>query len=528
MRELVSLRNCERVLLVILAQRALSGAWSQFRRLGVRGVYKQAIGAIMRGAQAAVPGVSGIVEAEKTKALAGLEKDLLGDGDADALVAMPAKGLPAKEVELKVTTLRGKEASKSAGEKRWGGIYHEQESELTGLQARVWAACNCTNALYPGVFPSLRKFEAELVSMVLGIVHGHEVGAAGLLSSGGTESVLLAALAYREQGRLRGIARPQIIASLSAHPAILKACHYFGMDLIKVAPDPNTFTLRADLVRPHLTSSTVAIYSSAPSFSHGVVDPIEELGALATEKGIGLHVDNCLGGFLLSFLQKEGLFTKPWDFAVPGVTSISIDVHKYGCSSKGASVVAFRDAALRALTYVPSSEGCEGLYVTPTLQGSRSGAVIAAAWATVVNVGDDGYRHIARDLHGAHLRLKREVAAMKGIRLCVDADLAQVPICGDDGVDVYALATLMEKRGWGVFTGQKPPTLTIPVGEQTPKHLDAMIEDLRSSLDFLLANPDTKPEGNAAVYGAAAAIPDELLDDILRGYVDVLMKVKPA
>ena len=109
MRELVSLRNCERVLLVLLAQRALSGAWSQFRRLGVRGVYKQAIGAIMRGAQAAVPGVSGIVEAEKTKALAGLEKDLLGDGDADALVAMPAKGLPAKEVELKVTTLRGKE-----------------------------------------------------------------------------------------------------------------------------------------------------------------------------------------------------------------------------------------------------------------------------------------------------------------------------------------------------------------------------------------------------------------------------------
>ena len=103
-----------------------------------------------------------------------------------------------------------------------------------------------------------------------------------------------------------------------------------------------------------------------------------------------------------------------------------------------------------------------------------------------------------------------------------------MPICGDDGVDVYALATLMEKRGWGVFTGQKPPTLTIPVGEQTPKHLDAMIEDLRSSLDFLLANPDTKPEGNAAVYGAAAAIPDELLDDILRGYVDVLMKVKPA
>ena len=472
-----------------------------------------------------MPGVSGIVEAEKTKALAGLEKDLLGDGDADALVAMPAKGLPAKEVELKVTTLRGKEASKSAGEKRWGGIYHEQESELTGLQARVWAACNCTNALYPGVFPSLRKFEAELVSMVLGIVHGHEVGAAGLLSSGGTESVLLAALAYREQGRLRGIARPQIIASLSAHPAILKACHYFGMDLIKVAPDPVRSRCAPTSCAP-TSSSTVAIYSSAPSFSHGVVDPIEELGALATEKGIGL-ARRQLPRRLPPLLPPEGGALHEAVGLCGARRHLDLD--------RRPQVRVLEQGRVRRR--LPRCEPARA-HVRAVVGGVRGAVRDADAAGLALGRGDrrgvgDGRQRRRRRLPPHRARPPRRPPPPEtrsgrpvGIRLCVDADLAQVPICGDDGVDVYALATLMEKRGWGVFTGQKPPTLTIPVGEQTPKHLDAMIEDLaRPSTS---CSPTRTPSPRAAVYGAAAAIPDELLDDILRGYVDVLMKVKPA
>ena len=194
------------------------------------------------------------------------------------------------------------------------------------------------------------------------------MGAAGLLASGGTEAVLLAALAYREQGRKRGITRPQIVCGVSAHPAIVKACSYFGIELVKVALDPTTMRLTARNVRPFLTRRTVAIYASAPCFSFGAVDEIEELGKLAKSRGVGLHVDCCLGGVLLSFMQREGLFKPPWDFVVPGVTTISVDLHKYGYASKGASVTAFRDPALRRLTYVPSADGCEGLYVTPTLQ----------------------------------------------------------------------------------------------------------------------------------------------------------------
>jgi sphinganine-1-phosphate aldolase len=265
----------------------------------------------------------------------------------------------------------------------------------------------------------------------------------------------------------------------------------------------------------------------APSFAHGVVDDIEGLSALALAHGIGLHVDNCLGGFLLSFLSSQRLFDKPWDFALAGVTSISVDVHKYGFATKGSSVVCYRDDALRRTTYIPSSDGCEGLYVTPTLQGSRGGGVMAAAWATLVHMGEDGYAKAARTIHETHGRVKECVKQTRGLRLATDADLAVVPICGD-GLDVYALATLLEKRGWNFFTGQKPAALSIAIGDQTIDHLDTLLADLKECTAYLLKNPKTKADGMAAVYGSAAALPDEVLEGVLRGYVDIKMRVKPA
>ena len=517
----------ERLLLIILLQHVLREMLSCWRREGLVGLYKHVVGGAFAFASAVVPGVASTVAKEVDAVLAGLEKDLHGDGDLHALLEIPRKGWSSDEVERKACALLDAEVAKANG-KKWAGIYHAGGSELSRLQGRVWSAFVDTNTLYPTVFPSLRKFEAEIVSMTLSIVHGHEVGACGLLASGGSEAILLAALAYREFARVRGMnGKPQIICSLSAHPALLKACHYFGIELIKVAIEPETMQLRAAAVAQHITPRTVAIYASAPSFSHGVVDPIEELGALAVSRNIGLHVDNCLGGYLLSYMQREGLYSAPFDFAVRGVTSMSVDVHKYGCANKGASVACFRDPALRRATYVPSAEGCEGLYVTPTLQGSRSGATIAAAWATIVHLGDDGYARMARDITACHTKIKANVRAMAPLRLCCDADATVVPICSD-GINVYALASLLEERGWGVFTGQKPPTLTIPVGEQTPAYVDDLLADLRECLAYLIAHPECKASGNAAVYGAAAKMPSELLETILRGYVDIKMSVKPA
>jgi sphinganine-1-phosphate aldolase len=201
--------------------------------------------------------------------------------------------------------------------------------------------------------------------------------------------------------------------------------------------------------------------------------------------------------------------------------------HRYGYASKGASVCTFRDAALRRRTYVPCVDGCEGLYVTPTLQGSRSGATIAAAWATLVHMGEAGYREQARVITDAHETIKAAVRDTPGVRLCGDPTLAMVSVCGEDGLNVYVLATLLERRGWGLFTGQNPPTLGIPVGERTPHLLEALLSDLRGCVEHLRANPQTKAEGNPAVYGATATIPEPILEDVLRGYVDLKLRVKP-
>lgn len=507
----------------------LVSVFSLWRRVGLHGVYKRFVGSVLGLLQSTVPGVGALVQQQVKNELAGIEKDMLGEGDPDALLELPAAGCSASQVLARTERLRKSDTFFEQHGKQWGGIYHHAESELTTLQGKVWADYNTSNALYPQCFQSLRRYEAELISMTIGVVHGHEAGCVGLLTSGGTESVLIAALSYREYGRkVRGITHPQIICGLSAHPAIVKACHYFGIELVKAPLDPKTMQLRASAVKPLLTSRTVAIYASAPSFSFGCVDAIEELGALAQSHGCGLHVDNCLGGYLLSFMSREGRFARKWDFAVPGVTTMSIDLHKYGYASKGVSVVAFRDPELRSLTYVPSADGCEGLYVTPTLQGSRGGAVMAVAWATLVHTGEAGYRRSANEITDATEALKAAISKIPNLELCGDPTCAVVPICGKNGTNVYALSSLMDKRGWGCFTGQKPATLAIPVGEHTPDHLQKLISDLKESAAYLAAHPDTKPTGNAAVYGAAASIPDEILEAVLRGYVDVKLTVKKA
>jgi sphinganine-1-phosphate aldolase len=262
--EICYLTLLEHAIVFFVVQRTLSDTTALVRREGLGGLYKRTAGVILSFAKAAIPGVSGLVAGEEKKALADLEKDLLGEGDPDAMPTMPAEGFSVKEVERRVMKMQAEEVA-AAGGKKWAGIYHESHGALDALQSRVWSAYASTNALYPGVFPSLRKFEAEIVSMVLGIVHGHECGAVGLLASGGTESVLLAALAYRQAGRAKGIARPRIIACISCHPAITKAAAYFDFELVKVPYDPKTLRMVPEHVKPYINGSTVAIYASAPS-----------------------------------------------------------------------------------------------------------------------------------------------------------------------------------------------------------------------------------------------------------------------
>lgn len=360
--------------------------------------------------------------------------------------------------------------------------------------------------------------------MCVSLLHGGEE-ACGLLTSGGTESILLAILGYRELAKSRGIENPEVICCSSAHPALDKACHYFGLKLRKTQADPKTYTLDLKAVTPLINSNTIAIYASAPSFPHGTVDDIEAIAKVTKKHNIGLHVDNCLGGFYLSGLQATGIFKRKFDFAVDGVTSISIDIHKYGYAPKGASVVVFSTKELRRMTIHPVTDGLT-LYVTPTLQGSRGGGVIAAAWATMMYYGADGYISSATKLHELKTKVEKEIEKIPGIRLGVTSDLAVIPIMSDD-FDIYSLSTLMEKRGWSVFTSQNPPMMQLCYGEQHYRVIDSWIQDLKECAEYIRSNPNVEVVGEAAVYGAAKVLPDEILGDVLKSYIEVKMKVKP-
>lgn len=510
----VWLRLLEKVIFLTLMGRL-------FRRIGqqglMRALVKPILSHIIAGARR-VPGVKGQVNAEVQKEVDTIEKNMLGDGDAEAIVALPQKGLTAEEVKQRIVALKAADLAKVAAHP-WAGIYHPSGTGLGELQLSAIGAFHETNALYPGIFPALRKMEAEAVSMALSLVHGK----CGLLASGGTESVMIATLAHRERGRLRGIEDPEVICCRTAHPAIDKACHYFGLRLIKLEQGPRQ-ELEPSAVRAALTSNTVLVYASAPTFPHGIVDPIEELGALCKEKDVGLHVDNCLGGIYLSFLQKLGHFKRKFDLSVPGVTSMSVDLHKYGGASKGASVVAFADTELRRLTYVPVA-GIE-FYVTATMQGSRGGGPVAAAWATLMHVGESGFKSQAERLWSVHEKVSRGISDIKGLKLLLTSDACIVPIAGD-GVDIYAVTSQMEKRGWNLFTAREPSCMCLCYGEQHVESADSFLSDLRSSTEHVLANPKEKVKGEAAVYGAASVLPDDVLMEVMRSYCDIKMTVKP-
>ena len=244
------------------------------------------------------------------------------------------------------------------------------------------------NALQRDMCPSATKFEAEIIAMTLDVLHGEAVEgteAAGLVTTGGTGSILHAMVAYREWGRQeRGIDRPNIVKPETAHPAFDKACHLFGIE-VRVAPvDPQSTLVDVDRVADLVDGSTVAVIGSACNYGYGTVDPMAALSDLALDRGVGLHVDGCLGGFLLPFGQRLGIDIPVFDFRLPGVTTISADTHKYGYALKGTSVLSFRDKALRNAQYFFLTDWSGGKYCSPGMEGSRSGGLLASTWAAMV------------------------------------------------------------------------------------------------------------------------------------------------
>jgi glutamate/tyrosine decarboxylase-like PLP-dependent enzyme len=343
--------------------------------------------------------------------------------------------------------------------------------------------------------------------MAGGLLHGPAT-TVGTVTSGGTESILCAVAAYRDRARRKKpwIVWPELVVPATIHPAFDKAAHYFGVKLVKVPVGPD---FRADVraMAKAISWRTIGICASAPQYAHGVVDPIAELAALASENGLPMHVDACVGGFILPWLEQLGRPIPPWDFRNAGVTSISADLHKFGYAAKGASVLLWRSIEDMRHQIFVATDFPGGIYATPTLLGTRPGGPIAAAWATLQSLGAEGYLALATQAADAADRLRAGIAAIPGLAVLGTPHATIVSYAALGGIDVYALADRLEARGWTVDRQQRPASIHLTVTANHGPIVDEYLKDLRAALDELRADPSLAKSGSAPMYGMAAKMP---------------------
>ncbi|MFC9331792.1 pyridoxal phosphate-dependent decarboxylase family protein [Kitasatospora sp. NPDC057015] len=385
--------------------------------------------------------------------------------------------------------LRGHDAPTRGG-RTFAYVYDAGLDGLDELTAAAYSAYATVNGLDMTVFPSVARLENDIVAAVAAVLGAP--GCQGTFTSGGTESILLAVKTARDHARAtRGVTQPRMVLPSTAHAAFHKAAAYLGVQPVVVPVDPVTFRADAGAVAAAIDEHTVLVVASAPSYAHGVPDPVTEIAAAAAERGVLCHVDACIGGWILPFLRRAGREVPPFDLSVPGVTSLSVDLHKYGYADKGASVVLYRDAELRRHQYFAHAGWPGYPVVNPTVQGTKSGGLLAQAWAALQHVGEDGYTALAARVADASDRLLAGLRATPGVRVLGDpaAALVAFTLDTDGGPDLSLLLHLadeMRERGWYLqpqlsFDGL-PPNLHLTLTPATADRVEALLADLADAL----------------------------------------------
>lgn len=339
-----------------------------------------------------------------------------------------------------------------------------------------------TNGLAPTAFPSLKRYEAEVVEMTAALLNGSEQ-ATGAITSGGTESILLAVKIARDRARERQpwISAPEIVMPETAHPAFNKAAHYFGLKPVRLATG-ESYRVDLDAYRAAVTERTVLCVGSAPNYVYTTIDPIPEIAEIARERDISCHVDACVGGFFLPFVEKLGYRRTPWDFRNPGVTTISADLHKFGYTAKGASTLTCRDEEIGRFMEFSFSDWPGGTYRTPTLCGTRPGGAIAAAWAVMNYLGEAGYLRLTRRAMTMVERVVAEIDAMPELYVLGQPDMTLIAY-GAHELDVVAIGDGMQALGWFVYMERVPPTIHLMLSPGHDAFIDRYLGDLRAVVE---------------------------------------------
>ena len=433
-----------------------------------------------------------------------------------------AKGMPRDEILSRMRDVRAGDVNWRQG-RSWGLVYFAGD-EVLDLLKEAYAMFFSENGLSPIAFPSLRYFEAEVVAMTAAMLGGGPE-AAGTMTTGGTESILMAVKTARDRARAERpeITAPEMVLPITAHPAFEKAAHYFDVKAVHI---PVTEDFRADVNagRAAVNANTVLMVGSAPAYPHGVVDPIRELAAIAMERDISFHVDACVGGFILPWLKRLGYDIPDFDLSVPGVTSISADLHKYGFAAKGASTVIYRDSSMRRNQFFVYTDWPGGLYGSAAMSGTRPGGAIAAAWAIMKYMGEEGYLRLAGDIMETSKRLMDGIRSIPGLRILGRPVMSVFAFTSDD-FNIYALGEAMESRGWDLHRQQLPPSLHMVVTPAHERIVEPFLEDLRNAAAEVAASDSSGVAGMAAIYGMVSALADstparefvmDVLDQMLR------------
>jgi sphinganine-1-phosphate aldolase len=392
-------------------------------------------------------------------------------------MSLPKQGRSASEVLADLDELGKADVDWKSG--RAFSLAYYAGPEVYELATEANARFQSANALNTGAFPSLGKMQSRVVATIAELLNGGPA-AAGFMTSGGTESLLLAVKAARQRGRSRGITEPEMVLPASAHAAFEKAAAYFDVRSVRV-PVAEDFRADARAMAAAMTPRTVLLVASAPSYPQGVIDPVDEIAALAAERDVLCHVDACMGGITLPMLERLGYPIPPFDFRVPGVTSMSVDLHKYGYTAKGASVIVYRNRELRSHQTFRTDNWLGGLYASSGVLGTKSGGPIAAAWAVLEHLGEEGYLRLTRDARKATEALVAGLRATPGVRV-LGEPAATLVAFACDGADAFAVGDALGRRGWVVDQQQPPPSLHCTVNAAHAAMIDDFLADLRDVL----------------------------------------------
>ncbi len=426
---------------------------------------------------------------------------------------IPEHGSSRETVLSQLTEMRANDVKWRDG-RAFSNVFHASE-EAAAVAERAYQMFLWENALDPTIFPSALSLETEIVAMAADHLRGDDQ-VVGNFTSGGTESVMLAVKTARDYARAHNpkLGRPQMVLADTAHPCFFKGAHYFEVEPVVVPVDPGTCKADVAAMAAAITDDTVLLVGSAPSYAHGVVDPIRDLGALAEERGILFHVDGCIGGFLLPWLREVGLEVSDFDFSVPGVTSISMDFHKYAYCPKGASVVLYRNAEIRRHQIFAHSAWPGYSLVNSTIQSTKSCGPMAGTWATLHFIGRDGYLEIARGLADSRARIIAGIEAIPDLHIQGQPEMTLFAF-GSERVDLFRVCDEMKRRGWlmhpQLALGALRPSIHINLIPINRDHIDAMLADLAAAVELVETTP---PSGAmAGLEAALGAIDLRKLDD---------------